>query len=79
MSAAPAPEAGLIAQVDALLANERGLLSLASDPARRLKLEADIKQIRAVLAPVRVMVDKMERVDRMVTKALRRVKPRILA
>lgn len=80
MSTAPSdPVADLFAAVDKLLANEKGLLFLAADPARRTKLEADIKQVRAQLQPMRVMVAKLERVDRMVTKALKRVKPRLLA
>ena len=80
MSGAPAdPVADLFAAVDTLLANEKGLLFLAADPARRPKLEADIEQVRAQLQPMRVMVAKLERVDRMVTKALKRVKPRLLA
>ena len=64
---------------DTLLANENGLLFNAADPERRLKLEADARFIRAQLQPLRVVVAKLERVDRMVTKALKRVKPRLLA
>lgn len=80
MSAAPDdPVAELFRIVEKLLANEKGLLFLAADPARRPKLEADIKQVRAQLQPMRIMVAKLERVDRMVTKALKRVKPRLLA
>lgn len=80
MSTGPSdPVADLFAAVDALLGNEKGLVFLAADPARRPKLEADLKLIRAQLQPMRVMVAKLERVDRMVTKALKRVKPGMLA
>lgn len=64
---------------DTLLANEKGLLFNAADPERRLKLEADARFIRSQLQPLRVVVAKLERVDRMITKALKRVKPRLLA
>lgn len=80
MSADPASYlAQVTAAADAMLANEKGLQFNAADPARRLKLEAQIKEIRAQLPPLRVVVAKLERVDRMVTKALKRVKPRIAA
>lgn len=80
MSAAPDdPVAELFAFIDSLLANEKGLQFLAADPAQRLNLETQIRFVRAQLGPMRVMVAKLERVDRMVTKALKRVKPRLLA
>lgn len=71
--------ADLVKICDTLLANEKGLLFNAADPQRRPKLEADARFIRAQLQPLRVVVAKLERVDRMITKALKRVKPRLLA
>ena len=76
---APSIAADLARIADTLLANEKGLLFNAADPERRLKLEADARFIRAQLQPLRVVVAKLERVDRMVTKALKRVKPRLIA
>ena len=64
---------------DAMLKNGHGLHACAADPRLRLNLEASIAVIRRQLPPMRVLVAKMERLDRMVTKALRKVKPRISA
>ncbi len=75
----PHPLAEVMALTDSMLANNQGLLLCAADPELRLRLEENIKVVRAQLAPMRILVAKMERVDRMVTKALRKVKPRIVA
>lgn len=73
------PLAEVTALTDSMLANYQGLLLCAADPELRLSLEENIKVVRAQLPPLRVLVAKMERVDRMVTKALRKVKPRVAA